>query len=603
MSRLLRRGAVIGKVALVIVAAGVLLYAAAKVVNAEWTGTTEASLEKTPDTYLAEAQGALAAADIAGASDTVRTMITTLSADAETARVAERIAKEMAARGEWPCAREFYGYASQYAEGDTLKLALCGVARSEAEKGGDAAKAVEAAKRAMSQFPNDEKAGKGLMQAGDRLVKHRHKQEACLVYEAVADGMPAGPEGLKALRLLGVTSTKRGDFALAADAAERLMAADYRSVAGWARAVDAIAAEMIEQGNAEGSLAIYAALRDAASDEQTRMIADGGRAAALVASNRHIEAEAAIDALKDTNGQVSDPAVCDRLGGAYIGVAQYAQAIPYFQRVAAADNNTGVGWGANGKVIECAIRIGSDALVDETLDKMLTGYGDRNDKGSTFFDYTRRYVIRGRLDRARSVVARASGALQGDDSRWEVAAQAAIAIAEGAAPDEWIPALAPQTDGKTAGDALYEVGRALLYRGIQIESKDADARRLFAAADKVLGYVTTNCPSFSSTASAWHKRADCAQHLQDYGAAIAYAMTAVEKDPYYEYTGHCYIVAIESWHRIGRTEPSMRQEAIAEVLRLCRMARDACPDEKMVMDFVRVCEEGYTRMLAEGGAK
>jgi len=47
----------------------------------------------------------------------------------------------------------------------------------------------------------------------------------------------------------------------------------------------------------------------------------------------------------------------------------------------------------------------------------------------------------------------------------------------------------------------------------------------------------------------------------------------------------------------------MRQEAIGEVLRLCRMARDACPDEKMVMDFVRVCEEGYTRMLAEGGAK
>jgi tetratricopeptide (TPR) repeat protein len=609
MSRLLRKGAIIGKATLATIVAGLLLYAAASLLRAEMAGETNTSTIVAPSkagaqqaaAYRTFAEAEITAGNVESAYDAANEMMAMVSPGAETAVAAERIAKGMVSKGEWQKARELYGYSAKYAQGDTLKAALCGVARSEAEKGGDAQAAVVAAKAVAVYCQTDEKVTKILMQAGEKLIKNRKKHQACEVYQAVADNAPVGWEGMKAVRALGVNTAKLQDAASATAAAERLMRDDYRSVTGWEKAVDQIASQLSEQQMPDKAIAIYREMGAGGSEDTTARTALCGMAATLILNGRGDEASGYLAQLASPGGEITDAAICGKLGEAYIGAMQYGKAISCFQKVVAADKVTDVGWGATGKIVECAIRIGDDELAMASMDKMAGEYVKRADKGRTFFDYARRFMIGGRPEQASGVVTRYSGSLGREDAAWMEAAEVAMAAMKGSEPNVLISQIVTRVGDKQAPAMLYEVGRALLYRGIEIEVRDADAKRLFAASDEFLKYVTANYPDFNFLASTWHKRANCASYIGDYGGALECAGKAIEADPSYEYAGHCYIIIVESNHAIGRSAPSMKGVARTEVLKACQAAREACPDEKMVVDFVTACERVYASTEMAGG--
>lgn len=602
MSRVFRKGAVIGKAAVAMIVAGLLLYGAASLLKAESSETqTSVYTPGIAEAYRAYAESQLSAGNVDEAYDATVEMMEYVWPGDDTAFAAERIGKGMVNVACWPYARDLYAYSSWYGHGQTLKSALCGVARAQSEHGGNLQVAVEAARAVAPECRTDEKVTKSLMQSGDKLGRNRRERLAGDLYAAVAEQAPAGIEGLKAVRAMGTSRARLGDAAAAGTAARKLMRTEYRTVGGWAAAVDDIAGQMADKGMADEALALYGEMASADSSAETARTAACGSAAALIMNRRGTEAGGFLGRLAGPDGEITNPTVCGKLGAAHVAATEYAAAIPYFQKVAAANSQNRIGWGADGKVVECAIRVGADETATAAMDRMAGGYGRSDDRGRTFFDYARRYMIGGRQERASFIAARYASRLGTRDAAWLDAAQAAMACINGSEPEPLISQIVNRAGNAAAPEMLHEVGRAILYRGIEIEGDQAQAMRLFAAADKFFGYVTSNYPGFGSIASTWHKRADCAFYGGDFGAAIEYARAALNADPSYEYAGHCYIIIIQSYHAIGRGEPTMKEFARTELLKACQEARAARPDEKMVVNFAKTFEEGYAAMAAMGG--
>ncbi len=590
MSRLLRKGAVIDKAALVVVVVGLLLYGAAALVKGQLGSEEQVSLVSNAAETEADA---LASREIT--ADLPRT--------AETAEGALETARSMAEKGDWHAAREFYGFASQYGQGETLKAAMCGVARAEAERGGDSMKTVEMAKALLDANKGDEKLAKELLQAGDRLVKNNKRSDACQVYEAIANSLPAGKTGLKALTSLGVAAGRSTNTQKAVEAADRLMSDEYSKVDGMAYSVDLIASALAKRPVAAEAISVYEKLAASATDEKARVIALSGLAAVLIEHDQSDAANPIIASLADASGEITDPVVCGKIGAAYIGAWQFDAAIPYLKRVQAANEGSAVGWGATGKVVECGIRIEADSAVDEALVKMASGYETRADKGKTFFDYARQYMILGRPDRSEAVLRLCAPYLSDKDDKWLSAASIAAKVIAGADPKPLLEELVGACDDKDAPGVLFEVGRAVMFRGMHIRGQSEDASRLMAAGDVFLKYVTDNYPKFNMLASVWYTRGECAHNLNDEAAALEYAMTAVKTDPAYKYVASCYELAVTACNDLVHTSPDGAKVATARILELCKEARAACPDDPGISNMVDTCERVYGKSVREGGVQ
>jgi tetratricopeptide (TPR) repeat protein len=606
MSRLLRKGAIIGKVALATIVAGLLLYGAATLLKAE-LGDRSVTPSRTADDYLAAASAGLSSGRPLAAYDAATKMIAELPPSPQTGEAAERIASGIAVTTEWRKANELYAYAAQWATGTPLKRSLCGLAKTEARTG-DATQCMTAVNRLSAEYAGDASVARAINDVAYTLGRSELKAQACQAYALVADKWTGSQEVAKAIKEQGMLRIAMDDGPAAAKCALRLLSqsVDDQKTRGYACL---IADEMCKEWMWDDAKVVYEQMLAGKASNSEEVRATRGLAVVAIGQKKWDEATRQIDSIKRDDGTLPVDNVCGEIARAYKDMGRYAEAMPYYQAMVDKAGISEVGFLMRGKMVKCILLQGKTDEATAKLNVILAEFPANMAIG-------KRIVIEavddcfhaGRIAEAGVFAKTCQGkGRDATDEMWIRAATLKCRIAAGESLDGPAVTEAMLLDFQKAGpelaDALVEVAWAFNTMGVEKQAaNDASASaQAYAAAIIVSERIMQAFPQTSAAMDAAFIAAQSAEDTRDYGKALEFYTKAASAWPPHPENRYIQMHTIDCWQALADKSTVTRAEAKEGIRKACLSLKSGYAYDGNVTRCIDSMAQTWGIALEEGG--
>jgi tetratricopeptide (TPR) repeat protein len=604
MSRLLRKGAVIGKAAMVFVIAGLLLYGAATLLKADLHGEKPTSQVAACD-YLASAEAAISAGDVQLAYDTTARMMTQLSPSPESGQVAQQIAAKLVNAHRTELARDMYLYAAKYATGNVLKKSLCGLAETDAVKG-DGKAAYEAVVRLGNEFAGDDNAVKTINRVGDRYLRSGFNIRSFDVYRVAAEKWAGTEQGMNALGAMGMAGLMAGDRSGAVKIAERLQD-EYPANEQANRLAIRIAHKLAERAQCTEALQIYDSLNAKSPSDHTKRDIAVGQAVMAILEGKREEADVAINSLKTSASP--NAWVCFEIANAYYDAERFQESAATFQKMVDLSENASVAWGYKGKIAECWVRSGNDALALEASERLITDCPEKG-AGKAIFDIAVVCVKTGRFDLAQEILVRSAKLCTAEAERmWIDAAQAGLAISRDPTADVTaiVTSFAAGRDPSPLPDLsgpCFEIAYMCHRSGIRewMVSEIPASRATFLRAQQAFQFVIDNMGESEYAPEAWYWSARGFMRAGEYVKGAEYARKFVDMWPNNKNSWAGHRVMLDCYDKLLRDCGGTNRALILKVVQVSQEIKAKYPDRPQLSRIAEARISRYGAVPGEGGA-